>query len=365
LTLFALAPILLTFEFTYAIHPLPAYDFHALWQAGRSVLDGRNPYPSVANISSIPTVAHQEFIYPAPVAVLMVPLGALPFQVAAGILTVILMGSVALALYLLGVRDWRCYGVAYACIPVLQSFRLGAITPLLLLGVAGAWRARNRPWPLAVLVCALVVAKLFLWPLYVWLLVTRRRSAAIRSAGLACIAAAIGWWIVGFGTLGQYPALLRRMTDVQYRKSFAFEALLSAIGSSPTFARLSVLVLTACGVVAVVAAARLSGRGDVAFAVAVIVSIFASPLVWIHYYCLLLVPIALFHRRLSPLWVVPVLFWVAPYPESRGSVWRLAVVFALAVGSLAGAVPVGRWLRRVVISVRPVGRRAAAADSGA
>ena len=57
-----------------------AFDFHgSLWQAARDVLDGRNPYPP-------PTVAGvapgDRFVYPPPVALLLLPLGALPFAFA-------------------------------------------------------------------------------------------------------------------------------------------------------------------------------------------------------------------------------------------------------------------------------------------
>ncbi len=53
------------------------------------------------------------FPYPAGAAVAMVPFGALPFDVAAGVLTVLLVAATMASLWLLGVRDWRCHGVAF------------------------------------------------------------------------------------------------------------------------------------------------------------------------------------------------------------------------------------------------------------
>ena len=80
------------------------------------------------------------------------PLGLLPFPLAAALMTVVLLAAVAGTLWLLDVRDWRCYGAAYLAIPVLHDVRLGALTPLLALGVALAWRWRDRAarcsrWP--------------------------------------------------------------------------------------------------------------------------------------------------------------------------------------------------------------------------
>ena len=83
------------------------------------------------------------FVYPPPVAILLIPLGALPFPLAAAIITVVLIAAVAATLAVLGVRDWRCYGAAYLSIAVLHDIRLGALTPLLALGLALVWRWRD------------------------------------------------------------------------------------------------------------------------------------------------------------------------------------------------------------------------------
>jgi alpha-1,2-mannosyltransferase len=324
--LFAALPIMLVLEFTIGVHHQPAFDFKALWHAGRNVAHGRDPYPSLASISPKLSVAHQEFIYPAAVAVAMVPLGVLPFGVAAGVFVVLSIASVGLTMWILGVRDWRCYGIVFAWIPVLESFRLGAVTPLLALGLAGIWALRDRRWSLPVLVCAVVLAKLFLWPLFVWLLATRRWGAAIRAALVTVVVGAVGWAIVGFATLRRYPHLLQRMTDVQYRKSYGIDGLLGSLGAGQTWAHRGVLVVAIVGVAAI-AWVR---RDMSAFTLAIFVSLLASPLVWLHYYGLLLVPVALASKRLSFLWFVPLLLWATPYAESGGSVWRIALPIAVA-----------------------------------
>ena len=343
-SLFAALPVLLTIAFTIGVHHEPAFDFRALWQAGRDVAHGRDPYPTVSGISPLPGIAHQEFIYPAAVAVAMVPLGLLPFGLAATLFVVLLIVAVGATLRILGVRDWRCYGVAFSTIPVLESFRLGAVTPFLALGLAGIWTLRDRRWSLPLLVCGVVLAKLFLWPVFVWLLATGRRGAAARAALLAVAAGAVGWAVVGIGTLSRYPHVLRRMTDVQYRKSYGFDGLLASLGAGGTAARLGVALVAAGGAAAIAVTARRARSPEPAFALAVVVSLFASPLVWLHYYALLLVPIAIASPGLSLLWAVPLLLWATPFPESGGSTWRIALPMAVAVLALVRPRGAGRRL---------------------
>ena len=66
---------------------LGSNDFHDYWLAGRLVLDGRSPY----DIGALRDLAAQQHLslevgggysYPLPFALAMVPLAALPFEVA-------------------------------------------------------------------------------------------------------------------------------------------------------------------------------------------------------------------------------------------------------------------------------------------
>src|SRR2546428_1943669 len=139
---FGLLPLLLLYGFTISVigHHF-AFDFHTFWTAGRKVLDGHSPYPSpdvVARAHSA-TGEYEFFVYLPPFLLALLPLAALPFAVAAGLYTAVLVACVLAIPALLGVRDWRCYGVALAAIPMLSAFRLGSVTPILALAVAIAW----------------------------------------------------------------------------------------------------------------------------------------------------------------------------------------------------------------------------------
>ena len=53
-----------------------------------------------------------------------------------------------------------------------------------------------------------------------------------------------------------------------------------------------------------------------------------SPLVWVHYFAVLVVPIALARRRFGWLWVLPVVaFW--PYSNNLHHWWIAAIVSAV------------------------------------
>ncbi len=75
------------------------------------------------------------------------PLTVLPVQ-AAALLTMAVLVVVALAVpYVLGVRDWRCYGVMLLWPPVLNAIQTGNVTLWFALALAITWRLRDRVFP--------------------------------------------------------------------------------------------------------------------------------------------------------------------------------------------------------------------------
>ncbi len=330
-----LAPVLLALAVIGgAIGNRYAFDFHgALWQGARDVLAGHNPYPP-------PTVAGvapgDRFVYPPPVAILFIPLGVLPFPLAAGLITVVLIAAIAATLAVLGVRDWRCYGAAYLSIAVLHDIRLGAITPLLALGLALVWRWRGQVRA-AIPFGLIVMAKLFLWPLGVWLLATGRLRAAWRGAALAIGASALGWAAIGFAGLADYPRLLSVLAEEEQHRGYSPVAAGMALGLDATLARAAAVALGA-GLVALCWREGRRGFDERSLALALAAALVLSPIVWLHYFVLLLVPIALARRTFGAVWLVPALFWITPYEENFGAHWRIAVGIALAAVALGAAV---------------------------
>jgi hypothetical protein len=363
--LFGVVPaVLLGTVLALSAHDDFAFDLRQFWQGGRDVLHGHSPYPPVAALPSADVAAALDphgiqeafrFPYPPATAVAMVPFGALPFNVAGAVMTVLLVAAVAGALWLLDVRDWRCYGVAFGSFTTIGAIRLATLTPLLLLGVAAAWRYRDRRVIAGLLVGAVVVAKGFLWPLGVWLLATRRFAAAVVAGASAAVATALGVAVVGWDSVDRYRELVARLVDAVEEQGYSLVALAADAGAPSGAARALALAVGAAAIVGVVVAARRSepGADVLALTFALVAALALSPIVWLHYFMLLLVPIALVSPQLSAVWFAPLVLWVTPYQETEGDTWR--VVLAWAVVGVVG-VAVARAARRPVASRATLGR---------
>ena len=336
LVLFAVVPAVVAASFMLGGRHNFAFDFHIFWSASRRVLHGHSPYPSpsvVARATS-PTIHHQFFVYPPLLAVLLIPLAALPFAAAAAINTVLVLACVAGGLRLLGVTDWRCYTTALTTIPVLSSIRLGAISPFLMLAAALAWHYRHR-WAIAgAAVGVAVVAKLFVWPLLIWLLLTRRfKAAAVASVGAAAVTLAV-WAAIGFRGLTGYPSLLHNLTRIESLWGFSLVALADRLHFPDpqtswllVGAPIAALLLGSCFV-----RAREGEADRRLFVVSIGLAILLTPILWLHYLTLLLVPVALSRRTFGIEWMLLLAFWISPYqqPETLAA-WRIATALALVV----------------------------------
>jgi hypothetical protein len=242
----------------------------------------------------------------------------------------------------------------FLSVPVFSAAANGTVSLLLLLGLAAAWRYRETVWRLGALVAALIALKLFLWPLWLWMALSRRIRAAAASIVAGALMTLGGWALIGFAGVGDYPKLLGRMTQLVGTNSYSLYALERAAGASHTGAQAGI------GAVALALAAAVWGgriRGDVLFVVAIGAALLLTPILWPHYLVLLFVPIALARRRFSALWLLPLAYWL------DGATWSYAepirIVPALLVG-VAIVVTSARMIRsgdRLGVSTKPVSRR--------
>jgi alpha-1,2-mannosyltransferase len=306
------------------------FDFAVYLRAAEDVRAGESPYvdpDELTEESSAP------YVYPPLLAILVVPVTLLPDDVrgsspAAVLVSLFAIGCIIGALLALDVRDWRCYPIALLYPPTLENIEYGAVGPILVLLVALGWRYRERTAVASLSVGSAIVLKVFLWPLVVWLAATRRWKASLGAVAVGAGLALASWAALGFSGLADYPDLLRRLSDIEAENSYSAYAIFVALGLPGGPARVLVAILAA---VLLVVAWRVASvdrvEGDRrALTLTLAAGVVATPILWLHYLVLLVVPIALARPRLSALWFAPLaltifeaLDWYRGWPRGDGS----------------------------------------------
>ena len=296
---FSLAEDLLAWDVRFAYLP-----------AAEALLDGRSPYPELDD----PILEDQKgYVYPPQLVVLLVPLTPLPVDVVAVLVTCLLLALVALTLRILGVRDLRCYAAAFLWMPTTSGVLLGNVSIPLAFALAVAWRYRETVWRPAVAVGLAVSAKLLLWPVFVWMIATRRLRAVALAAVVGTVVTFAAWAAIGFDGLRTYPDLLERLSEIQSERSYSIVGMAATLGLGSTAGNVLTVVVGLALLIGCVVFARRSDDAR-SFVCAVAATLAVSPIVWLHYLVVLLVPMAILRRRFSALWLLPILLWGSPKP---------------------------------------------------
>ncbi len=311
------------------------FDFHTFRLAAEDVLHNRSPYPPPVR----PRLIHEDqFVYPPLVALVIAPFTLVSFHVAAIIFWALSMISLAASLLLLGVRDWRCYAIVTLWAPVQVGIEYGTLNALLVLGIAIAWRWRDRWIAIALPLALVVTAKLFLAPLILWPVLARRTRAAGGMALLTALALALPWWAISWRGLSEYRALLNVLASFQQPKSFTPAALVAALGGSSLMAHAATVAVLAAIAAMVFVAWRRSDEGAI-LCLAIAAALMLSPIVWMHYFTLLIIPAAIRGGRLHAGWLTPLLLWAAldvnGVGQSGGAWWRIVIAIAVVITTCA------------------------------
>lgn len=289
-----------------------AIDFRIQFlSAGRAVLHGLSPYAAI-NAPIHPATA---FPYPAVTAVLFALFAAIPSDASAVLYVGLSITAPLAALRALDVRDPRLYGLVLVLGPVMVGWQTGSLTPLLVLGIALTWRYRDRPAVAGPLVALLISIKPFLWPLAVWLLATRRYRATIWGVGTGVVLNLIAWSIVGFGQIRELIRVTDSVTNTFHRWGYSTVAIAMHLGASRALATalaaaVAVALLVGCAI------AGRSGRERLALLLACDLLLAASPIVWSHYFAVLIVPLAILAPQLGIAWLLQLAFWCCPVTEA-------------------------------------------------
>jgi len=291
-------------------------DFRAtLYLSAKAVMHGVNPYPAPAAVTSSSYPA----VYPPPVILAAMPFALLTYHAAIATWEVLLAIALVLGLAVCGVRDWRCYVAAGLSFPVVNGLASGNVSLVIagLCGFAWAWRHSLRG---SLVLAATLVIKPILWPLIVWHLLRHRYRRALETASFAAVACLVGWALIGFRGLTAYPALLRADTRVAAHNGISVVRILISAGFTVGLASVIGAVM---GALLIWLAWRKGDDLDL-FAAGMATALVTSPIVFAHYFTVLLIPLAIRHPRFSWLWLIPFALWPIRYaylPDHTRPVW--------------------------------------------
>jgi hypothetical protein len=333
---FGLLPLLV---FLTVLHTEPLFaggfdgtDFSwTLWEPARAVLDGGDPY------------VHSPTNYPPSAFVPLLPLGALPFAAAEAVWLTILAVAAFATLWVLGVRDWRCFALWTLTPLTFPTVFVGNATVLVVLCAALLWRYRDAAVPAAAALTAAIAIKLFAAPLILWMLFTRRYRAAAYTTVATPIVILGAWATIGFDGLRSYRSILEKTADDNGPYGPLLQGLVQQMGGSSRAAFVAGLAVAAALV-----ASALRARGDASrFALVWAAAIVASPVAWLCYVAGLVVPLAAASPRFSPRWLLLLGCWSGWWwsPLAFGGA-GLSIATLLVTALLVAAVAFPSSLRR-------------------
>lgn len=262
-------------------------DLEVFLRAGHAVSRGLSPYVSA---SSPAVYSGHAFVYPYLTAWVFAPLSALHLDVAEALYYLSSVLALACCVRLLaGRRPGPAVVVlVFAAEPVVRAMQLGTVNVWLLLGLALAWRWRDRRAVVVAALVGLVVAKLFLAPMVVWLLITGRRRSVYWTAALAAAAIVLGC-VLAHISVPSFVHMLGALSAHEAAQSSSLTSRLIGLGAGRMLAGALSAVLAAGIVLAGWWRHRRTGDERIVFCASVLASLVLSPIVWSHYWMLLLV----------------------------------------------------------------------------
>jgi hypothetical protein len=228
------------------------------------------------------------------------------------------MGS----LRLVGVRDWRVYG-AFALWPqVIGEIRVSHLTPILCLLLALVWRYRDARFAPGVALGLAGAIKFFLWPVGIWLAAIGRLRELLVAAAVAAASLLL---VLPFTSLHDYFHVLVELGRTFDQDSYSPFGFLMQIGAPEALAR---AVMLALGALLLIGCWRRQSLG-----LAVAAALVLSPIVWLDYYAVAAIPLAVVLPRLTWVWLAPLATWgLLSAGIGAGNGWgsgRVLIVFGL------------------------------------
>ena len=306
----------------YSSHNLGVDFRQEYWMAGHRVLHGLSPY----SLSWWHIAGGIAFPYPAATALLFLPFALIPSVASSILIVAICLLALVATLRVLDVRDWRVYAISFLWFPVISAWQTGNLTLLLGLGIALVWRYRDHPLRAGLIAAAMISLKPFVWPIAVWMIATRRYAVTAATAAFGLAINLVAWAILGTGAIESYLKDSSKVIDVLFRNGYGVIALAGRFGAGHSAGDAVMLAVAALIAGACFVAGR-RGAAQKSLVLCVALMLAASPLVWNHYFALLVVPLALARPRFDAFWAAPLLLWLCPAVHVQ--VWEIVLAWAV------------------------------------
>lgn len=320
---------------------LGPFDLLTFVHAGRQVLSGHSPYYSTT--SSVFRAGHA-FVYPAFVAWMFSPLSLLSHTAATVVFTALSAGALILGCRLLGRPRASAAALVLVSSTTVISLQMGTVNALLLLALAGAWRCRSRaPLLAGVLLATAASMKLFLLPVLIWPLLTRRYTTLAAAVGTVSVLV-LSQSALGHLGLWQYFSLLSKLQGNEAARSWSFSSFAQSLGLGAHASTDLAVLIAGAGVVALWLRRDRLVDAQV-LGLSVLIGLLVSPIVWSSYLLLLAVPLLLATTDDHALAVVALGSWLVVTPDAASPVrTALGATLAVVVSGLATRHGLGpRW----------------------
>jgi hypothetical protein len=290
-------------------------DFLVFRKAASMDLAGRNPYPTIGSAS---VYSGSSFVYPYLISWLFVPFAALPVWLAEELFVVVSIVAYLIGLRLIGVKsNFLVISLVLSSVSII-SFQMGTLNPILFLAIAATWKFRDKPIVSGLFVAIAVSTKLFLFPLVLFLVFSKRFRAF-------AAASALGGGVLGLGFLlgplsaGGYYHLLTQLARHEGGQGYSLAALLDRLAVGATPAMMLAIVSSAVIFFLALTITEPKRRQQGIFLVAVVSSLIITPIMWASYLPLLIPAIATQELRRNWLVFLGPASWVLVTPDRLGA----------------------------------------------
>jgi hypothetical protein len=300
------------------------FDLNCYWGGAQRLVAGSGLYLPQNLDGPFQHGAPAVYVYAPPLAVLLAPMTAFPFDTVALAWLALHIAALVAACALMPVRvpiRLAAFAAAAFSSPLLVDLNLGNVSTFVLLVAAIGWRWLDRPQAAVALAAGLAIRPQLVVVL-AWWLVRRKLGLVVSTLLAGVVLVLVTLPFVGVGSYLDFVRVVRndQVAGVLHNGSLESAALLLGFsGVLPTLAFFA-------GALVAIGAILFSLRRDaeLSYAVTVCASLLLTPLLWGHYLLLLLIPAALLAQRGRP-WALalPLLGWL---PDGAISIAALAGV---------------------------------------